>query len=1364
MANLKETSTWENGIYQIEENDPVHGGEEGITNRPAKQLANRTKWLNDNKAEKNRTITAGNGLTGGGDLSANRSLALGTPSTITATSTNSVTAESHSHVIDKASTTVAGIVQLNDTLISTSNTQALTANQGKKLQEEKLAKVNSYSVGSNPIVIYRDVAIFNVRQDVVRGCIALKLPKQFTTMYMLSLQGFNYKDNSSWIAEISAYQYSVTSVLNTSVIINGNSPFKIIRFAIKEGGHYILLGDENTVWSHPTINIKEVMTHYLNQQHWGTGYEFSIETNISTFNILKTPTIYGTPRALSAEKLVTPRQLSISGDATATANFDGSADANLALTLANTGVTAGNYQSVTVDTKGRVTAGLNIVHGLVTATSATGTANQDTTNSNTYLNLVTRTGTTNSSAGSSTKITGQNGVIVSSDTNGNLLISGDIINNLISVESNKPLSALQGKNINEKIDNLGNKTAWKTLNTVQDLNNLKTEGNYFIQINQNQNTPSGLESRWLFVTVEGSFNNRLVQTVIGDHDVRTVYKRIYYGTHWGNWCKMASTDDNVASATKLQTPRTINGITFDGTQNIELSAPMVFKGEINTVEQLDNAKDIGFYRVNNNPAITAIGLYNFGILYVYKKDSVIQQIYYAHVSNSKGSCATRVTWHNDWTRSANWRIIDAPLNNSLISTATDQALTAAQGKILNDTKVEKAQKSAGTDVRTLKQDGIYALSSGGTNLPTTSGAYKILSMAGDNSAWVHQIAIKAYSTEIWLSSQQASNSVEWLNWKRLDGADWGDIRGKPTTLNTYSNLINNSYLHWNGTATPAPATTDFAISKDRIQGIGNIYINADTNGNGAGTEHILLTASNGVSSDVNTGLAIRSNGVKWKNGRHEIADNGDMIVRNPNGYSGFNLTGTDGSFIRIESNPTMATSASFFGNLIYRNSAGANQTVISLPRKNGTMLLSTDIINVVNSTNTTVPASANAVKIAYDKAVEAEKKALPIGSVVAFPKEISNPTGFLLCNGTTFAQATYPDLYRALGNKTKLPQLTRSDVGQLSYFPSDTIPDGWLECNGQTISQTVYPELYAYLGNKYGANGKLPNAENRFIRNASNGLTVGTIQDDVIKTHTINVPDAGVVGSTMGIFHYGERGASNNQGYNILTYEGADETRPKSIVFKLCIKARNSFDDVQFWIKAYGEVVNVGQLDASKLANDLHNHTHSVSQISDFIAQVQAHIRSGLQIQRKDYSARLTPTHNSFRTQTVNISGSVEVLPDGRIIQRFTFVCPVIYFHRHSLNAFYREKLGVSNFIADDIPLLELPLWIAMPNQVQEASIHLSSSLNHYAFGEAQEWSYDWDSIFNQHINIKDKAYFTFRRLMGSNDEPVTFNIVVEGY
>ncbi|WP_246806860.1 hypothetical protein [Ensifer sp. ENS04] len=47
-----------------------------------------------------RTVTAGNGLTGGGALSGNITVTLGTPGTLTATSGNAVTSTSHTHDVD----------------------------------------------------------------------------------------------------------------------------------------------------------------------------------------------------------------------------------------------------------------------------------------------------------------------------------------------------------------------------------------------------------------------------------------------------------------------------------------------------------------------------------------------------------------------------------------------------------------------------------------------------------------------------------------------------------------------------------------------------------------------------------------------------------------------------------------------------------------------------------------------------------------------------------------------------------------------------------------------------------------------------------------------------------------------------------------------------------------------------------------------------------------------------------------------------------------------------------------------------------------------------------------------------------------
>lgn len=68
--------------------------------------------------------------------------------------------------------------------------------------------------------------------------------------------------------------------------------------------------------------------------------------------------------ATVADKFKTPVDIAFTGDATGTiSKFDGSAAATAKLSLATTGVTAGTYNSVTVNDKGLVTAASNVSVG-----------------------------------------------------------------------------------------------------------------------------------------------------------------------------------------------------------------------------------------------------------------------------------------------------------------------------------------------------------------------------------------------------------------------------------------------------------------------------------------------------------------------------------------------------------------------------------------------------------------------------------------------------------------------------------------------------------------------------------------------------------------------------------------------------------------------------------------------------------------------------------------------------------------------------------------------------------------------------------------------------------------------------------------
>ena len=114
MANLKEQEKWEDGVYQIEENDPVLGGENGITNKPIKQLANRTLWLK--KAL---------------ELFGKKSA----PKDLTANSTSTADEFGHSHKLPVGSTTQKGIWQATSDTGLDSEGLVLTAKGGKKLAQ-----------------------------------------------------------------------------------------------------------------------------------------------------------------------------------------------------------------------------------------------------------------------------------------------------------------------------------------------------------------------------------------------------------------------------------------------------------------------------------------------------------------------------------------------------------------------------------------------------------------------------------------------------------------------------------------------------------------------------------------------------------------------------------------------------------------------------------------------------------------------------------------------------------------------------------------------------------------------------------------------------------------------------------------------------------------------------------------------------------------------------------------------------------------------------------------------------------------------------------------------------------------------------
>ena len=348
-----------------------------------------------------------------------------------------------------------------------------------------------------------------------------------------------------------------------------------------------------------------------------------------------------TENAVSASKLATARNIAMTGDGSWNVNFDGSQNASATMTLANSGVTAGSYNSVTVDAKGRVTRGLTQTHGLVTATTATGTANTATTNGNTFLNIVASGVGSTSSVGSSTQITGTNGITVSSDTAGKLIVGQVLANSLTDTSTAKALTALQGKVLDEKIATINNtltshRHTWSEIDgkpstfvpsshthtisnitdydvrqiSTEDLDSITKWGIYGQGANNQslteRNYPVPNEAGTLEV-MPGTYGLRQRFTTFASH--RTFERsRNNAQTGWNAWTELSNTWDairgkpnnlatttsNVASATKLQTARSIamtgDGswhVSFDGSQNttgaLTLAKSGVTAGSYNSV-------------------------------------------------------------------------------------------------------------------------------------------------------------------------------------------------------------------------------------------------------------------------------------------------------------------------------------------------------------------------------------------------------------------------------------------------------------------------------------------------------------------------------------------------------------------------------------------------------------------------------------------------------------------------------------------------------------------------------------------------------------------------------------------------------------
>lgn len=247
---------------------------------------------------KGRKVMAGNGLVGGGDLSADRTIAL-PASGVGAGTYRAVTVNANGIVTTGSNPTTLGGYGITDALHASEAVTTPTAN--------KLLRLNA--AGLLPASITGNATT------------ASRLAAPIT----LSATG-----DATWAARFdgSSSVSGTLTLANTGVAVGTYTKVRVNAKGLVTSATSLTADDI------PWLDASKLATGILPVARGGTGNAIG--------------------QAATALKLASPRTLAIAGDATGSAAFDGSANASITVTLANTGVADGTYTKVRVNPKGLV--------------------------------------------------------------------------------------------------------------------------------------------------------------------------------------------------------------------------------------------------------------------------------------------------------------------------------------------------------------------------------------------------------------------------------------------------------------------------------------------------------------------------------------------------------------------------------------------------------------------------------------------------------------------------------------------------------------------------------------------------------------------------------------------------------------------------------------------------------------------------------------------------------------------------------------------------------------------------------------------------------------------------------------------------
>lgn len=253
-----------------------------------------------------------------------------------------------------------------------------------------LSNVGIVTVGTSNLIF----TLFNNNQNVV---LTGDVSGTGTTLIPVTLSATG----------VAAGTYTSVTVDSKGRVTHGTIPTSLAGYNITDGVH--ISGDTMTGYltlvSDPVLDSHAATKHYVDQKTSGPGViaggglslvgsTMSVNTasssrivvNSTNIDLATTGVTAGTYNSVTVDVYGRVTNASTVGNSLITLSGDaaGSGTSTIAVTLANSGVTAGTYNNVAVDSKGRVTAGslinyLPIAGGTMTGNLVMGTSDTDST-------------------------------------------------------------------------------------------------------------------------------------------------------------------------------------------------------------------------------------------------------------------------------------------------------------------------------------------------------------------------------------------------------------------------------------------------------------------------------------------------------------------------------------------------------------------------------------------------------------------------------------------------------------------------------------------------------------------------------------------------------------------------------------------------------------------------------------------------------------------------------------------------------------------------------------------------------------------------------------------------------------------------